>query len=131
MMLAEVAFFNTIKRRLQSQRPHDHRLEAALPQIQARRAGQVTLHAVEFETVFFPEPMHRVFADTERGRQFGASPMGGTVAGFPAGGRQESGSAKLRTNDSLRQATSFLFRIDPPPGSANPVAPADRAGHGK
>ena len=70
-MLAEVASFNTIKRRLQSQRPHDHRLEAALPQIRARRAGQVTLQAVDFETVFFPEPMHRVFADTERGRQFG------------------------------------------------------------
>ncbi len=45
-------------------------------------AGQVTLQAVGFETGFFPDPMYRVFADTQRGRQFAATPMRG---GIPQG----------------------------------------------
>jgi hypothetical protein len=50
-------------------------------------AGQVTLQTMRFQARFFPDPMHSVFADSERGRQLTATPMGGTVAGFLAGGR--------------------------------------------
>jgi len=54
-------------------------------------AGHVTLQAMGFQARFFPDPMHRVLADSECGRQFAATPMGGTVAGFLAGGRQNAG----------------------------------------
>ncbi len=64
-------------------------------------AGQVTLQAMGFEPGFFPDPMHRVFADTQGGCQFPATPMGGTVAGFPAGGRQNAGPQSRSQNCSL------------------------------
>ena len=51
-------------------------------------AGHVTLQAMGLQSSFFPDPMHRVFADSQRCRQFAATPMGGTVAGFLASGRQ-------------------------------------------
>ena len=54
-------------------------------------AGQVTLQAVGFQARFFPDPIHGVLADSQCARQFAATPMGGTVAGFLAGGRQNAG----------------------------------------
>ena len=57
------------------------------PQIQAENfgrftfelgiaAGQVTLQAMRFQARFFPDPMHSVLADSERGRQLTATPIG-------------------------------------------------------
>ena len=54
-------------------------------------AGQVTFQAMGFQASFFPDPMHSVLADSQRGGQFAATPMGGTIAGFLAGGRQNLG----------------------------------------
>jgi hypothetical protein len=44
-----------------------------------------------FQARFFPDAMHRVLADSQCGRQFPATPMRGTVAGFLAGGGQNPG----------------------------------------
>jgi hypothetical protein len=49
-------------------------------------AGQVTLQAMGFQASVFPDPMHHVLADSQRARQFAATPMRATVAGFLAGG---------------------------------------------
>ena len=38
-------------------------------------AGQVTLQAMGFQARFFPDPMHRVLADSQCARQFAATPM--------------------------------------------------------
>jgi hypothetical protein len=64
-------------------------------------AGQVTLQAVRFQAGFFPDPMHGVLADSQRCSQFAATPMRRTVAGFVAGGRQNSRSQSRSQNLGL------------------------------
>src|ERR1700747_3668747 len=54
-----------------------------------------------FQARFFPDPLHRVLADAQRARQFAATPMGGTVAGFLAGGRQNLGPQSGSQNRGL------------------------------
>jgi hypothetical protein len=89
-------------------------------------AGQVTLQAVGFETGFFPDPMHHVFADTQRGRQLAATPMGGSVAGFLAGGRQNPRPQSRSQNRSL---LAGMIGIEPvEPGLEKALLPADDRG---
>jgi hypothetical protein len=73
-------------------------------------AGQVTLQAVGFETGFLPDPMHSVLADTQRCRQFAATPMGGTVVGFLARGRQNPGPQSGSQNRGL---LAGMIRVEP------------------
>ena len=81
----------------------EHRGMLRRPQIQADNvggfafelgivAGHITLQAMGLQARFFPNPMHCVLADSQRRRQFAATPMGGTVAGFLASGGQNPGA---------------------------------------
>jgi len=61
-------------------------------------AGQVTLQAVGFEAGFLPHPIRRVFAYSQSRRQPATTPVGGTVAGFLAGGRKNFGPQSRSQN---------------------------------
>lgn len=76
-------------------------------------AGQVTLQAMGFEASFFPEPMHSVLADSQRGRQFAATPMRGTVAGLLAGGRQNPSPQSRRQNRGLLPGMIGVEPVEP------------------
>ena len=65
---------------------------------------------MRFQARFFPGPMYRVLADAQRGRQFAATPMGGTVAGFLAGGRQNPGP---QTRSRHRGLLAGMIGIEP------------------
>src|SRR5260370_1137225 len=66
-----------------------------------------------FQARFFPDPMHRVLADAQRGRQFAATPMGGTVAGFLAGGRQNPGPQSGSQNRGLLAGMIGVEPVEP------------------
>src|SRR5258707_11736017 len=66
-----------------------------------------------FQARFFPDPMYRVLADAQRGRQFAATPMGGTVAGFLAGGRQNPGPQSGSQNRGLLAGMIGVEPVDP------------------
>src|SRR5258708_12414100 len=79
-----------------------------------------------FQARFFPAPMYRVLADAQRGRQFAATPMGGTVAGFLAGGRQNPGP---QTRSQLRGLLAGMIGIEPvETGFEEALLPADDRG---
>jgi len=88
----------------ESQSFHPHRTRRRLRRIQVQAknigrlafelrivTGHVTLQTMGSETGFFPDSMHRVFADPECRCQFATTPMRGTVAGLLAGGRENPG----------------------------------------
>jgi len=89
-------------------------------------AGQVTLQAMRFQASFFPDPMHRVLADSQRGRQFAATPMPGTVVGFLAGGRQNSGWQSRSQNLGLLTGMIGVQPIES--GFEEALLPADDGG---
>ena len=66
-------------------------------------AGQITLQAMGTQARFFPDSMDLVLADSQRSCQFAATPMGGTVARFLAGGGQNP-SAQSRSQQRGRLA---------------------------
>src|SRR6202030_3407550 len=66
-----------------------------------------------FQARFFPDPMYRVLADAQRGRQFAATPMGGTVAGFLAGGRQNAGPQSGSQNRGLLAGMIGVEPVEP------------------
>jgi len=77
-----------------------------------------------FQASFFPDPMHSVFADPQRCRQFAATPRRGTVAGFLAGGRQNPGPAKPES--STRGLLAGMIGVEPvEPGFEEALLPAD------
>src|SRR6202030_852254 len=79
-----------------------------------------------FQARFFPDPMYRVLADAQRGRQFAATPMGGTVAGFLAGGRQNPGP---QTRSQHRGLLAGMIGIEPvETGFEEALLPADDRG---
>jgi len=89
-------------------------------------AGQVTLQAMGFQAGFFPDPMHCVLADSQCGRQFAATPMRGTVAGFLAGGRQNPGPQSWSQNRGL---LAGMIGIEPvKPRFEEALLPADDRG---
>jgi len=45
-------------------------------------AGHVGFQAVQLQAPFLPNAMHGVFADTQHGGQFAATPVGRAVAGL-------------------------------------------------
>ena len=101
-------------------------MSAALLSNSGSSLAIVTLQAVGFQARFFPDPMHRVLADTQRGRQFAATPMGGTVAGFLAGGRQDPGPQSRSQN---RRLLAGMIGIEPvEPGLEEALLPADDGG---
>ena len=55
-------------------------------------AGHVTFETVRLQARFSPNPMHGVFADTQGGGQFAATPVRGPVAGFFPRGGQDAGA---------------------------------------
>lgn len=55
-------------------------------------AGHVAFQAVRLQTRFLPNAMHSVFADTQNGGQFSATPVRGPVARFSPRGRQDAGA---------------------------------------
>lgn len=55
-------------------------------------AGHVAFETVRFQAGFLPNAMHGVFADTQRGGQFAATPVRRPVAGFSARGGQDTGA---------------------------------------
>ena len=89
-------------------------------------AGQVTLQAMGFQASFFPDPMHSVLADSQRCRQFAATPMRGTVAGFLAGGRQNPGPQSRSQNRGLLAGMISVEPIEP--GFEEALLPADDRG---
>lgn len=107
------------------------------PQIQAENVGgfafelwivasHVTLQAMGLQARFFPDPMHRVLADSQRGRQFAATPMRGTVAGFLAGGGQNPGA---QSRSQQRSLLAGVIGIEPvEPGLEETLLPADDGG---
>ena len=88
--------------------------------------GQVTLKAMGFQASFFPDPMHSVLADSQRCRQFPATPMRGTIAGFLAGRRQNPGP-QSRSQD--RGLLAGMISIQPiEPGLEEALLPANDRG---
>ena len=55
-------------------------------------AGQVAFQSVRLQAGFLPNPMYGVFADTQGGGQFAATPVRGPVAGFFSRGGQDAGT---------------------------------------
>jgi len=92
-------------------------------------AGQVTLQTVGFETGFFPDPMHGVFAHFQSRRQFATTPMGGTVAGFLASGRQNPGAQCWRQHRGLLSGMIGVQAIESKLQKA-PLPANDRRGAG-
>src|SRR5262249_61248509 len=89
-------------------------------------AGQVTLQAVGFQARFFPDPMHCVLADSQSCRQFAATPMRGTVAGFLASGRQNPGPQSRSQNRGL---LAGMIGVEPlQPRFEEALLPADDRG---
>ena len=89
-------------------------------------AGHVTLQAVGLQARFFPDPMHCVLADSQRRRQFAATPMRGTVAGFLAGGRQNPGA---QSRSQHRGLLAGMIGIEPiEPGLEEALLPANDGG---
>ena len=76
-------------------------------------AGQVTVQAMGFQASFFPDPMHSILADSQRCRQFAATPMRGTVAGFLAGDRQNPSPQSRSENRGLLAGMINLPAHDP------------------
>ena len=89
-------------------------------------AGQVTLQAVRLQTGLLPHPMHSVLADSRRCRQFAATPMRGTVAGFLAGGRQNPGPQSRSQNRGLLAGMISVQPIEP--GLEEALFPVDDGG---
>ena len=73
-------------------------------------AGHVTLQTMGFQASFFPDSMHSVLADSQRGRQFRATPMGGTVARFLASGGQNPGA---QSRSQQRRLLAGVIGIEP------------------
>src|SRR5437660_2679812 len=65
-------------------------------------AGPVAFEAVRLQARFLPNAMHRIFADTQRGGQFAATPVRRPVAGLSPRGGQDAGA------QSGSQHTGFL-----------------------
>jgi hypothetical protein len=76
-------------------------------------AGQVMLQAMGFQASFFPDPMHSVLADSQRCRQFAATPLRGTVAGFLASGRQNPGAQSRSQYRGLLAGVIGIKPIEP------------------
>jgi hypothetical protein len=89
-------------------------------------AGQVTLQTMGFQARFFPDPMHSVLADAQRGRQFAATPMRGTIAGFLAGGGQNPGPQSRSQNRGLLAGMMGVEPVEP--GFQEALLPADDRG---
>ena len=68
-------------------------------------ARHVAFEAVRLEARFLPNSMHGVFADTQQGGQFAATPVRGPVAGFFPRGGQDAGT------QSGSQDAGFLARM--------------------
>src|SRR5258708_22910564 len=66
-----------------------------------------------FQARFFPDPMYRVLADAQRGRQFAALRMGGTVAGFLGGGRENPGRQSGSQNGGLLAGMIGVEPVEP------------------
>src|SRR5246500_2115708 len=79
-----------------------------------------------FQARFFPDPMHGVPADAQCGRQFAATPMGGAVAGFLAGGRQNPGPQSRSQNRGLLAGMIGVEPVEPSFDEA--LLPADDGG---
>jgi hypothetical protein len=89
-------------------------------------AGQVTLQTIGFQASFFLDPMHCILADSQCGRQFAATPMRGTVAGFLAGSRRNPGSQSRSQNRGL---LAGMIGVEPvEPGFEEALLPADDVG---
>ena len=76
-------------------------------------AGRVTLQAVGFQASFFPDPMHSVLADSQRCRQFAATPMRGSVAGLLAGGGQNPSPQSRSQNRGLLAGMIGIEPVSP------------------
>ena len=55
-------------------------------------AGHVTFETVRLQASFLPDAMHGVFADTQHGGQFAATPVCGPVTRFSPCDRQDAGA---------------------------------------